>query len=395
MPTSKTWPGGGTDTTPASFSIPASGELNWASLSDFLNALGDSAQATTLQKFAVRKAVASPVTVATTDCAIVSDLTVAGAVTVNLPAGANKQVFFIVDGKGDAGTNNITINRNGSDTIAGSTSVVLNENRQGIILIFNSSDTDWKILGRTTGSGVLVNPMDSAGDMIYGGASGVATKLDSGTSQQWLVSGGAGAPSWSNTVTTGKVIDGSADENQLRVQGHSTQTNDIFVVETSAGTDVLQVTTTGLKIGAGTATLTKYETGTFTPTITGESGGITGVSYVTQTGRWTQIGRLVFYACYVEWSAATGGSGELRVGDVFSSAPAAVGSSAIYHSALTASNFNYAASAYLTASVAGDLSGFHFNVTTDNSGATTIQATDASSGSFNKFLSFSGFYEAA
>lgn len=44
----------------------------------------------------------------------------------------------------------------------------------------------------------FTNPMDSAGDLIYGGASGVATKLDSGTAGQLLVSGGAAAPVWTN-----------------------------------------------------------------------------------------------------------------------------------------------------------------------------------------------------
>ena len=381
MSTSKTWPGGATTVTPTAYSIPASGEFNWASLSNFLNALGDGAQATTFQKFAVRKCTTSPVTVvASSDCAIVTDLAVAGAVTVNLPAGANKQVYFIADGKGDATSNNITINRNGSDTIAGGTSVTLTQNREGIILVYNSTDTDWKILGRTVGSTALVNPMDSAGDMIYGGASGVVTKLDagtsgmfllsggagaptwsnimdsagdmiyggasgiptkldsgtsgmfllsggagaptwtnimdsagdmiyggasgiptkldsgttgmfllsggagaptwsnimdsagdmiyggasgvptkldSGTSGQWLVSGGAGAPSWTSTVTTGKVIDGTADENQLRVQAHSTQTSDIFVIEQSDGDDLFTISnaagavTVGLSGGAG------------------------------------------------------------------------------------------------------------------------------------------------
>lgn len=158
MASSKTWPGGGTNTTPAAFSIPAAGELNWASLSDFLNALGDSAQSTTLQKWAVRKALTSPVTVsATTDCVVVTDLTVAGAVTVNLPAGATKQVFVVVDGKGDAGTNNITINRSGGDTIAGSTSLVLNTNREGVVLVYNATDTDWKIGLRTRNSASVVS----------------------------------------------------------------------------------------------------------------------------------------------------------------------------------------------------------------------------------------------
>lgn len=103
----------------------------------------------------------------------------------------------------------------------------------------------------TNGSGVLswvsaiTNPMDSAGDMIYGGVGGVATKLDSGTAGTWLVSAGAAAPTWTSTVTTGKVIDGTVDEIQLRIQGHSTQTAAPFVVEKSDGTDMLAVTQSG------------------------------------------------------------------------------------------------------------------------------------------------------
>jgi hypothetical protein len=45
---------------------------------------------------------------------------------------------------------------------------------------------------------VLSNPMDSAGDMIYGGVGGAATKLDSGTLGQHLISGGAAAPVWTS-----------------------------------------------------------------------------------------------------------------------------------------------------------------------------------------------------
>lgn len=42
----------------------------------------------------------------------------------------------------------------------------------------------------------LVNPMTTIGDIIYGGASGVATRLAAGTSGQALVSAGAAAPVW-------------------------------------------------------------------------------------------------------------------------------------------------------------------------------------------------------
>lgn len=59
--------------------------------------------------------------------------------------------------------------------------------------------------------GALSNPMDSDGDFIYGGASGVATKLDAGTLGQVIISGGAGAPTWGfpSGVTTAKTTTAS------------------------------------------------------------------------------------------------------------------------------------------------------------------------------------------
>lgn len=62
--------------------------------------------------------------------------------------------------------------------------------------ILTSNGAKW-----TSGAPGLSNPMDSAGDFIYGGASGVATKLDSGSSGQLLTSGGAGAPTWTNSAS--------------------------------------------------------------------------------------------------------------------------------------------------------------------------------------------------
>lgn len=53
----------------------------------------------------------------------------AGAVAVNLPAGAAGQHFIIKDESGLASTNNITVNRNGSDTFqTGATTDVINTN---------------------------------------------------------------------------------------------------------------------------------------------------------------------------------------------------------------------------------------------------------------------------
>jgi hypothetical protein len=156
MSTNVTWNG-------TTYSIPASDEVNWASLSSFLIALGNNAATTEESKHAIRIATTSPVTVdAATDYAVIVDRTVAGATTVNLPAGVAGQIFVIVDGKGDAGTNNITISPNGAQTIAGSSSLVLNKNRQAVWLQYSTTGTDWKILG-------LINPplpTTTKGDLI-------------------------------------------------------------------------------------------------------------------------------------------------------------------------------------------------------------------------------------
>lgn len=166
MSTTRTWPGGSIGATAASYSIPAAGEVNWPNLSNFLIALANGAQCTTFQKFAIRKAIATPVTVAITDCIVVSDLTVAGAVAQNLPQGANKQIFYIVDGKGDAATNNITITPFGSETIAGAATLVLSGNREGVMLAFDSSDTDWKIINRFNVSGTNIGGFTASSAIV-------------------------------------------------------------------------------------------------------------------------------------------------------------------------------------------------------------------------------------
>jgi hypothetical protein len=152
-------------------------------------------------KQAIRVATTSPVTVsASTDCTVVTDLSVAGAVTVNLPAGANKQIFIIVDGKGDAGTNNVTINRNGSDTIAGLTSLVLNHNRQVAILQYHAATTDWKIISNVIYPGTLNLTSDVTGILpVANGGTGVSSSTGTGSvvlsNSPTLVTPALGTPS--------------------------------------------------------------------------------------------------------------------------------------------------------------------------------------------------------
>lgn len=140
MPTSVTFAG-------STYSIPAAGEVAWASLSNFLIAVANSAQTNTRQLQAIRTATASPVTVnSTTDYTVVVNLTVAGASAVTLPTGVNKQCFVIIDGKGDAQTNNITISGT-AQNIAGQASYVIASNFGAVALQFSSTEGQWEVIG--------------------------------------------------------------------------------------------------------------------------------------------------------------------------------------------------------------------------------------------------------
>jgi hypothetical protein len=145
------------------------------------------------------------------------------------------------------------------------------------------------------------------GGLVYSDADSFEI-TSAGTSQNWVLSGGAGAPTMSNTTTTGKMVDGSADEIQLTVQGHSTQTSDILVAEKSDGTDLLEVTNTeGTKI-KGTTTATTactgcvgqvINSGQISNTVVTSNTAVTGASIVLTAGAW-----LIFYAIDMEVDTA-------------------------------------------------------------------------------------------
>ncbi len=160
-PTSVTWNG-------TVRSIPNAGERNWADLTDYLVDLANNAQTTNFQKIGVRVADSSPVTVSSsTDYLVITDLTVAGAVTVNLPAGDTGQTFAIVDGKGDAGTNAITIDGDSAETINGSATFTIGVDNGGIQLAW--SGTEWKVLSEfiNTVGGPIPRSSIAAGTADY------------------------------------------------------------------------------------------------------------------------------------------------------------------------------------------------------------------------------------
>jgi len=78
-----------------------------------------------------------------TDYYIVVDKTVGSATAINLPGAPGTGATYIIkDGKGDAGTNNITINGNGKN-IDGAATFILAFNFQSVELIY--SGTSWGI----------------------------------------------------------------------------------------------------------------------------------------------------------------------------------------------------------------------------------------------------------
>lgn len=76
-------------------------------------------------------------------------------------------------------TNALTFNNSGTGVVSGSTF----NGSTGVVISYNTI-------------GAMQNPMSALGDMIYGGASGAATRLAAGTAGQALVSAGAAAPVW-------------------------------------------------------------------------------------------------------------------------------------------------------------------------------------------------------
>ena len=62
------------------------------------------------------------------------------------------------------------------------------------------------VLGTPQWQTIFTNPMDDAGQLVYGGASGTPTKLAAGATTTILVGGGAAAPVWTTATGTGAPV---------------------------------------------------------------------------------------------------------------------------------------------------------------------------------------------
>lgn len=115
------------------------------------------------QSFArTQEVTTTPVTLDNSAQYILVDTTAAR--TLNLPSASGaKYIYYIKDKTGSAGTNNITINKAGSDTIDGATSKVLDTNYDTIVLVSDGT-SKWSVMIPASSGGGGSNGTDVTSD---------------------------------------------------------------------------------------------------------------------------------------------------------------------------------------------------------------------------------------
>ena len=109
----------------------------------------------------------------------------------------------------------------------------------------------------------LTNPMDSAGDIIIGGALGVPAKLDAGTQNYLLQANGAAAPTWVTDLTIGDIT----------VGGGNINTGNIPLIIGDNTTDSITLRTDGgdVTVPEGTITLETTTSDIYPDRLTGDT----------------------------------------------------------------------------------------------------------------------------
>lgn len=159
---------------------------------------------------------------------------------------------------GALAVDNITVDANTISSTDANGNINLTPNGTGNVAVGNYTfDAD-----QTVGAGQdnYVLTYDNATGLISLEASAGGTTSPGGSDTQIQYNnagsfGGVSQMTYNGTnisLTTGLTVDGTADEIQLKVQGHSTQTSNIFEVETSAAANLFTVDNSGNVTVAGT-----------------------------------------------------------------------------------------------------------------------------------------------
>ena len=208
---------------------------------------------------------ASPYTVQADDV-ILNVLSTTGAVELLLPAGVATKTYMVKDSDGDGGTNTITITPNGVETIEGAAALTLLHNFDSITLMYDVTDTDWKVIHRVDNK--LVRAVDATIDMVTPAAN--VLQLNGGASRAFLIKEiqfvcTAGATlNGDVTVTVGTTVGGVEVMAALQLTGLDTAGETYRVAMDGVfpampGNDTLDISVTiGDTGGGATGTMTGY-----------------------------------------------------------------------------------------------------------------------------------------
>lgn len=133
------------------------------------------------------------------------------------------------------------------------------------------------------------------GGILYSSATAAAILASTSTANQPLLSGASGAPGWSTatypgSTTANQILYSSANNT---VAGLATANTAVLATNGSGVPSITATpTVTSITLGAGTA-LSNYLEGTFTAAVQ-FGGASTGITYSTQLGLYTRIGRMIY-----------------------------------------------------------------------------------------------------
>lgn len=235
----------------------------------------------------------NPIVVGPTDYVLVIDKTPGGPTSVNLPTPTENRTIVVKDGKGDAVTNNITINGNGS-TIDDSGSYVINQNYGAVEITFNGDQ--WSVVNNyITNLDEIEGAQDAVGSIFDSTLVYNDTTPSMGRAG---ITGDITIPAGSNTaaISAGVIVDGdinaSAAISASKVANgtvSNTQFQYLSGVTSSIQSQIdskqpdIQFQDEGANVGAsggvstinfmGTAVTVSETGGTLTVAVTGGSGG--------------------------------------------------------------------------------------------------------------------------
>jgi hypothetical protein len=239
--------------------------------------------------------------------------TVAGAITNVKPTAPQHMVTVGYCTKKSAGNGEIfTKVDNGYELDELHNVLITNPVLAGSLLIYDATVGVWKNARLTAGTNVAITNADGSITITVSSAapSGAAGGVLSGTypnpgfavdmATQAELNAHTGNVSNPHAVTKAQV-------------GLGNVTNDAQLKSASNLSDLASAATARTNLGLGTAALTDYSTGTWTPVATATIPGITPPSIASASGTYTKIGRTVYCTYNILFGANGTGAGQIKL----------------------------------------------------------------------------------